>query len=117
MTMRRSTAPSRDGVSARAQIATITKCESCGQGWQLAAGRKIALTAAELETAECDAVHIGSLDGPPRRATSTIPPATRRLVEQRDNYKCTVPWCRSAANIDLHHLKHREHGGGTSRRT
>ena len=55
---------------------------------------------------------IGSLDGAPARASSTIPPATKRQVKQRDNYKCTVPWCRSAANIDVHHIVHREHGGG-----
>jgi len=94
------------------QIATITKCESCGQGWQIAAGRRIALTPAELETAECDAVNIGSLDGPPKRASSTIPPKTKKRVKQRDHYRCTVPWCRAAANIDVHHLEHREHGGG-----
>src|SRR6185312_5775977 len=92
--------------TASVQIATITKCEGCGQGWQIAAGRKIALTPAELETAECDAVNLGPLDGPPKRATSTIPPKTKKRVKQRDNYKCTVPWCRAAANIDVHHIVH-----------
>ena len=33
-------------------------------------------------------------------------------MKQRDNYNCTVPWCRAAANIDVHHLLHLEHGGG-----
>jgi len=106
------TAKARAPRSAPTQIATITKCEGCGQAWQLAAGRKIALTPAELETAECDAVHIGSLDGPPQRASSKIPPRTRKRVLQRDDYKCTVPWCRAAANIDVHHLRYRKHGGG-----
>ena len=95
----------------RAQIATITKCECCGQGWQLAAGRKIALTAAELETAECNATHIGSLDGAPQRASSTIPPATERFVKHRDGYRCTVPGCRSSQNLEVHHIMHRAHGG------
>ena len=106
------TARARAARSAPTQIATVTKCEACGQAWQIGAGRKIALTPAELETAECDAVHIGSLEGPPQRASSTIPPRTRKRVLQRDNYKCTVPWCRAAANIDVHHLRHRKHGGG-----
>jgi len=95
----------------RAQIATITTCESCAQAWQLAAGRKIALTAAELEAAECDAVHIGSLDGGPQRATSAIPPATERFVKHRDGERCTVPGCRSSQNLEVHHIMHRAHGG------
>jgi len=93
------------------QIA-ITKCPDCKQARQHAAGRAIAITEAEYETAACDAVMVGSLDGAPERARSTIPPATRRLVKLRDGGKCAVPWCRAAANVELHHLEHQEHGGG-----
>jgi len=93
------------------QIA-ITRCPDCKQARQHAAGKMIPITEAEYETAACDAVMIGSLDGAPERARSTIPPATRRLVKLRDQGKCAVPWCRAAANVDLHHLEHRAHGGG-----
>lgn len=95
----------------RVQIA-ITRCDDCGQARQHAGGRMVAITEAEYEAAACDAVMIGSLDGTPTRASSTIPPKTRRQTKQRDSYKCTVPWCRSAWNLDVHHIVHREHGGG-----
>ena len=111
-------ADSAGGGDARARRArppvqiSITRCDDCKQARQHAAGRAIAITEAEYETAACDAVMIGSLDGAPERASSTIPPKTKRQVKQRDNYRCTVPWCRAAANIDVHHVVHREHGGG-----
>ncbi|MBA3391274.1 MAG: HNH endonuclease [Deltaproteobacteria bacterium] len=35
----------------------------------------------------------------------------RRLVWQRDGRKCTVPSCRSAAYLELHHIVAREDGG------
>ncbi|MBV8756386.1 MAG: HNH endonuclease [Deltaproteobacteria bacterium] len=98
------------GDAPRAQIA-ITTCKSCSQAWQHAAGRAIAITKAEYETAACDAVHIGSLDGAPSRAKSDIPPATKRAVKQRDGYCCTIPGCRSAAFLDVHHIVPRVEGG------
>jgi hypothetical protein len=50
------------------------------------------------------ATHVG------RRATRTIPPATRRLVVRRDRGKCRVPGCRSGW-LDVHHLRPRAEGG------
>ena len=94
----------------RAQIA-ITKCETCSQAWQHAAGRKIAITEAEYETAACDARFIGSLDAP-QRARSAVPPATDRAVRQRDGYRCTVPGCRSARLLHAHHILWQSRGGG-----
>ena len=95
----------------RAQIA-ITVCESCEQAWQHAAGRKIAITEAEYETAACDAKRIGSLDGDDvQRAESAIPPATRRKVMQRDGYRCTVPGCRASRFLHVHHIVPRALGG------
>jgi Holliday junction resolvase RuvA-like protein/HNH endonuclease len=96
----------------RAQIARITRCDACGQAHHHAAGRKIAITQAEYETAACDALMIGSLDAAPERASSTIPPATRRFVLHRDGDRCTVPGCRASRNLDCHHIKPREQGGG-----
>jgi hypothetical protein len=45
------------------------------------------------------------------RAKQTIPPATRRAVIHRDHHCCTVPGCRNAAFLDLHHVKGRSEGG------
>ena len=45
------------------------------------------------------------------RARQDIPPATARFVRHRDHGRCRVPGCRSAHGIDLHHIRHREHGG------
>jgi hypothetical protein len=95
----------------RHQVA-VTICDWCKQGWQIGAGLKVALRPEETSMAMCDAHDIGSLDAPPGRLTSNIPAATRRLVFQRDGHRCTVPGCRSAQNLDAHHIEFREHGGG-----
>ena len=114
-----SVAEAADGAAASTRRASrppvqiaISRCDVCKQARQHSAGRTIAITEAEYQTAACDAVMIGSLDGAPARASSTIPPATKRQVKQRDNFRCAVPWCRAAANIDVHHILHRENGGG-----
>jgi hypothetical protein len=39
------------------------------------------------------------------RATRTIPPGLRKKVKKRDRGRCQVPWCRSARNCDIHHVK------------
>ena len=46
---------------AKFQIAT-TICERCDQGWQSGAGATVAVDAAAVARARCDAQHIGSLD-------------------------------------------------------
>jgi len=99
-----------DGTAPRAQIA-ITKCDTCSEAWHHAAGRKIAITEAEYETAACDARFIGSLDAP-GRTKSAVPPATERAVKQRDGYRCTVPGCRSAIFLHVHHIVWQSRGGG-----
>jgi hypothetical protein len=45
------------------------------------------------------------------RAKQTIPPATRRAVLHRDHHCCTVPGCRNATFLDLHHVQPRSEGG------
>jgi hypothetical protein len=97
---------------AKFQIA-VTLCERCGQGWQDGAGARLAIDDASVERALCDAQHIGSLDGgAPARAHQDIPPSVARLVWRRDGGRCRVPGCRSARNLDIHHLVHRTDGGG-----
>ena len=85
----------------------VTVCRACGQGWQNGAGREIAVPAADVACASCDSDHVDDRG----RVTSEIPAATRKLVFRRDEHRCTVPGCRSAQSLDVHHLVHRAHGG------
>jgi hypothetical protein len=97
---------------AKFQIA-VTVCERCRQGWQDGAGAQVALEAASVERAMCDAQHVGSLDGDgPDRAYQDIPPSMVRFVWRRDGGRCRVPGCRSAHGLEIHHLVHRADGGG-----
>jgi len=90
----------------------LTVCSDCKRGWQTSAGRAIEVSAAVIERADCDAEHLGSLDAEkPARVTTSIPPRTRKQVLARDR-GCTVPGCRASANVDVHHIKRRAHGGG-----
>jgi len=96
---------------AKHQIAVIV-CERCGQGWQEGAGAKLAISAAALERASCDAQHIGSIDGSvPERAHQDVPPSVVRLVWRRDGGRCRIPGCRSTRGLEIHHLVHRADGG------
>jgi len=98
-------------VGARYQIAVMT-CRECKRGWQDGGGVTVEVTPAALETALCDAQHIGSVDGDGiARAKQDIPPATRRFVNRRDHGRCRVPGCRAASNLDVHHIVPREKGG------
>jgi Holliday junction resolvasome RuvABC DNA-binding subunit len=40
-----------------------------------------------------------------------VPPAARRAVVRRDHGRCTVPGCRHAIFLDLHHIALRSEGG------
>lgn len=95
------------------QIA-FTVCESCRRGWQNGAGREFEVSAEVLDRARCDAELIGSLDASePARVRSTITPRLRRQVLARDHHGCTVPGCRAARNLDVHHIRFRSDGGGS----
>jgi hypothetical protein len=83
-------------------------CARCNQGWQEGAGAKIAVGAAAVARAECDAQRIDG-DG---RARQDITPKTRRRVWKRDGGRCRVPGCRSTRGLDIHHIAHRANGGG-----
>jgi hypothetical protein len=68
-----------------------------------------------------DDVHVGARAGraasgglgahSSSRAKQTISPATRRSVLRRDQHRCSVPGCRNATYVDLHHLRLRSEGG------
>jgi hypothetical protein len=96
---------------AKFQIA-VTVCERCKQGWQDGAGVKVAIDAAAVERAHCDAQHIGALDAEvPARATQDIPPSVARFVWRRDGGRCQTPGCRSARGLEIHHIIRRADGG------
>ena len=100
-----------DMARAKYQVA-VTLCPQCDQGSRDSAGKQFALDAADVARARCDAQHIGSLDtNAPERATQDIPPRVRRLIKRRDHGKCSLKDCRSAANLELHHIIAREDGG------
>jgi 5-methylcytosine-specific restriction endonuclease McrA len=116
--------------SAPYQMATLT-CDQCKRAWQVGAGLTVEMSPAARDVALCDAQHIGRVDEPSaesspqpapgraqtkragsgRRAKSDIPPALRRAIRARDQGKCRVPWCRSARNVDQHHITPVSEGG------
>ncbi len=104
------------------QIA-ITLCERCGQGFAETGGELVAVDDAVTERAQCDAQHIGRVDGSPRdvgagphvgaglipskpaRATRSVPPSVKRAVLRRQRRGCAVPGCRSPIH-EIHHLEY-----------
>jgi hypothetical protein len=99
------------GTKAKFLVAT-TICERCSQGWQAGAGATIAVGAADVARAECDAQRVGSLDAEiPARAHQDVSPKTRRFVWLRDGARCTVAGCRSSRNLEIHHKVPRSKGG------
>jgi len=70
------------------------------------------MTPAAVDRAMCDAQWIGDLDSDiVERAHQEISPATRRKVLHRDQGHCQAPGCQCFANLDVHHIIHRQHGG------
>jgi len=104
---------SADEPSRPAHQLAVTICDECHRGWQDAAGVVVEIPPSAIERAECDAQLIGAIDGAAtgKRATTTIPLATRRQIWRRDHGRCQVPGCRAARNLDIHHVVHRADGG------
>jgi hypothetical protein len=99
------------GVAGRAKFQVVVyQCASCGAGKQLGAGVQFDIDAADVERAHCDAEHASALA--PGRVTQDIPSKVRRFVELRDGERCRIPGCRSTRCLELHHIVHREDGGG-----
>ena len=90
----------------------MVECKGCQRAWQEGAGVRVPVDAATRERARCDAQWIGALDGDgPARATQDIPPSVVRFVWRRDEGRCQTPGCRSARNLELHHIVRRADGG------
>ena len=98
----------REGLSTPAQI-SISHCK---RGWQDGGGFRAELDPAQIACELCDAEHLGSVDGEPGRKAPTLSRRTRQRILARHRHRCAVPGCRSAKNIDIHHLIHQEDGGG-----
>jgi len=85
----------------------VHQCPDCGgptvptSRGELTVGKEFA------EAVQCDA----RVDQPGKRNTSTIPPATRRMVLTRDRHKCRTPGCRHTRFLEVHHIKPRAAGG------
>ncbi len=98
-----------DGASTPAQISI---CSHCERGWQDGGGFRAELDPAAIETALCDAEHLGSVDGELGSKRPTLSKLKRARILKRDRFRCTVPGCRSAKHLDVHHVEHQEDGGG-----
>jgi hypothetical protein len=98
------------GKRAPTQIA-ISMCPSCKVARQNGAGVDFAISPKAFERAACDAQWLGNVDDDRARAVQDVTPATRTVVFARDKHRCRVPGCRSARNIEVHHIVHREDGG------
>jgi hypothetical protein len=88
------------------------RCTDCRRVTQNGAGREIDVAPAVFERASCDARDLGNLDAPaPERATTTVTPRVREQVFARDQNSCRVPGCRSARNLEVHHIIEQSQGG------
>jgi hypothetical protein len=104
-------APGTGAVGPTHQIA-YQQCPDCRRATQNGAGREIDIAPEVFERASCDAKVLGSLDATsPDRATNSVTPRLREQVFARDHHRCTVPGCRSARNLDIHHIVPQAQGG------
>ena len=88
------------------------QCPDCRRVTQNGAGREIDVGDEVFERASCDAKLLGSLDATtPGRATTTVTPRIREQVFARDHHRCTAPGCRSARNLEVHHIIEQARGG------
>ncbi|TMQ21702.1 MAG: HNH endonuclease [Deltaproteobacteria bacterium] len=100
------------GADGPAHQIAYTQCPDCRRATQNGAGREIDVAPEVFERASCDAKILGSLDtASPERATTTVTPRLREQVFARDHHCCTVPGCRSARNLEVHHIIEQSHGG------
>src|SRR5215475_1130214 len=94
------------GAAGPAHQIAYQQCPDCRRVTQNGAGREIDIRPEVFERASCDAKDLGSLDAStPERATSTVTPRLREQVFARDHHRCTVPGCRSARSLDIHHIQ------------
>jgi hypothetical protein len=91
---------------AKFQIA-LTVCPTCKAGTQAGGGLVVPVAPSTVARAECDAQRMGAFDpetGKLARNVQDIPPKTRAYVLKRDRGRCQAPGCRSAINLEVHHI-------------
>ncbi len=94
------------------QIA-ITTCRVCKTAEQVGPGVSNEISREAFDRALCDCVYVGDLeDDEATPVKASIPAPTRRKVFMRDMFECVFPGCSNARNLEVHHIRHREHGGG-----
>jgi len=99
------------GVSGPASQVAYMQCPDCKAATVDGAGMVADVTPAQIETAMCDAEVLGDVTHEPERVRKTVSPRMRRQVFARDHHRCTVPGCRSARNLDVHHVQFQSHVG------
>lgn len=100
------------GADGPAHQIAYQQCPDCRRATQNGAGRAIDVGPEVIERAACDARLLGHLDADaPQRATTTVTPRVREQVFARDHHRCTVPGCRAARNLDVHHIIEQARGG------
>src|SRR6185436_19468641 len=100
------------GASRPAHQIAYQQCPECQRVTQNGAGRDIDIEPEVFERAACDAKNLGSLDAASsERATTTVTPRIREQVFARDHHRCTAPGCRSARNLEIHHIIEQARGG------
>ena len=100
------------GAEGPAHQIAYQQCPDCRRATQNGAGREIDVSPEVFERASCDAQMLGSLDAAaPERATTTVTPRLREQVFARDHHCCTVPGCRSARYLEVHHIIEQFRGG------
>jgi hypothetical protein len=100
------------GADGPAHQIAYQQCPDCRRATQNGAGREIDVSPEVFEHASCDAKVIGSLDlAVPERTTTTVTPRLREQVFARDHHRCTVPGCRSARHLEVHHIIEQFRGG------
>jgi hypothetical protein len=108
---RRGLEPASAAESPPASQVAFMVCPSCKAATADGAGMIADVTPAQSATAMCDAELLGDVEREPERVRKTITPRVRRQVFARDHHRCTVPGCRSARNLDVHHVHFQSHGG------
>ncbi len=96
----------------------VSRCDSCQLVAVEGGGETHPVDAVVEDMISCDSQHIpaanpleGAQDNKRKRATQTIPPATRRGVLRRQS-ACAVPGCRNHRHRHVHHMLPRSEGGG-----
>jgi hypothetical protein len=107
---RRALEPAASESPRAAQVAFMV-CPDCKAATADGAGMVADVTPAQLERALCDAELLGDVEAEPTPMRKTVTDRVRRQVFARDHHRCTVPGCRSARNLDIHHVHYRSHGG------